>query len=181
MNAMAAVCLIAALKFALHMYANGQYGYFRDEFNYIACGEHLDWGFVDHPPLIPLLVKLSRMLLGDSLRAIRFVPALASSLVVILGAAIARRLGGGRYAMLLTAASIALAPIYLSAGSLLTTNCLEPLLWMGCVYFAIRAITSDPRFWIAFGATAGIGLQEKYSIATPASAAICSSSSISSG
>ncbi len=170
-----AVWLIAAAKFALHFYFNNRYGYFRDEFNYIACGEHLDWGFVDHPPLIPLAVKLSRMLFGDSLRVIRLVPAIASSLMVVQAAALARRLmqspvlarrmNGTTYAMLLTAATIALAPIYLSAGSLLTTNCLEPLLWMGCVYFAIRAVQDDPRFWLAFGATAGLGMEEKYSIA----------------
>ena len=160
-----AVCGIAAVKFALHFYFNNQYDYFRDEFNYIACGDHLDWGFVDHPPLIPFVVKTSRILLGDSLRVIRLVPAIASSLIVILGAIIARRLGGGPYAMLLTAASIAVAPMYLSDGSLLTTNCLEPLLWMGCAYFAIRAVEGDPRFWIAFGATAGLGMEQKYSIA----------------
>ena len=164
-GAMAAVWAIAGLKFVLHLYANGQYGYFRDEFDYIACGEHLDWGFVDHPPLIPLIAKLSRMLLGDSLRAIRFVPAVASSLIVALGAAIARRFGGGPYAMLLTAGAIAVAPIYLSDGSLLTTNCLEPLLWMGCVSCAMRAVAGEPRWWLAFGAVAGIGLEEKYSIA----------------
>jgi hypothetical protein len=56
------------------------------------------------------------------------------------------------------------APIYLSAGSLLTTNCLEPLLWMGCVYFAILAIKYDARYWLWFGVIAGLGLEEKYSI-----------------
>jgi hypothetical protein len=57
-------------------------------------------------------------------------------------------------------------PVYLSNGSLLTTNCLEPLLWMGCVYFAILAIKRDaPRYWLWFGVVAGIGLEEKYSIA----------------
>ena len=160
-----AVWILALAEFALHFYFNKGYGYFRDEFNYIACGEHLDWGFVDHPPLIPLAAKISRMLFGDSLRVIRLVPAIASSLIVAQGAAIARRMKGGPYAMLLTATAIAVAPIYLSAGSLLTTNCLEPLLWMGCVYFAMRATEGDARFWLAFGATAGLGMEEKYSIA----------------
>ena len=57
----------------------------------IACGEHLDWGFVDDPPLIPLALKLSRMLFGDSRGVIRLVPAIASSLMVVQGAALARR------------------------------------------------------------------------------------------
>jgi hypothetical protein len=37
---------------------------------------------------------------------------------------------------------------------------------MGCVYFAILAIKrDDPRYWLWFGVVAGIGLEEKYSIA----------------
>ena len=59
-----------------------------------------------------------------------------------------------------------MAPQYLSNGSLLGTNCLEPNLWMGCAYFAILAIKrNDPRYWLWFGVVAGLGLQEKYSIA----------------
>ena len=31
------------------------------------------------------------------------------------------------------------APSYLNGGAMLTTNCLEPLLWTGCAYFAMLA------------------------------------------
>ena len=99
------------------------------------------------------------------MRSIRFLPALASSAVVVLAAMIARELGGRGFALLLTAVTVLVAPIYLSGGSLLTTNCLEPLLWMGCVYFAILAIKRDARYWLLFGVVAGLGLEEKYSIA----------------
>jgi 4-amino-4-deoxy-L-arabinose transferase-like glycosyltransferase len=160
------VFAIALAKLGLHCFFNNQYGYFRDEFDYLACGNHLAWGYVDQPPLLPFLVRISRMLLGESLRSIRFLPALAMSATVILTALIARELGGRRFALLLSALAVAIAPIYLSGGSLLTTNCLEPLLWMGCVYFVILAIRRDePRYWLWFGVVAGLGLQEKYSIA----------------
>jgi len=160
-----AVLLLATAKFALHMIYNSGYDFFRDEFDYLSCSEHLDWGFVDHPPLIPVLVKISRVLFGDSLRAVRLVPALASSLIVIQAAALARLMGGGAFARILTAVCVAGAPIYLSDGSLMTTNCLEPLLWMGCVYFALRAVQEDrPLFWLGFGLVGGLGLEEKYSI-----------------
>ncbi len=160
------VLLLALANFLLHLYFNHRYGYFRDEFNYMACGDHLAWGYVDHPPLIPFLIRLSRLLLGDSLRSIRFIPALASSLLIVQTAAIARELGGRRYALLLSAICALIAPQYLSNGSLLGTNCLEPNLWMGCAYFAILAIQrNDPRYWLWFGVVAGIGLEEKYSIA----------------
>jgi len=163
---MALVWLIALTKLLFHIYFNNRYGYFRDEFNYIACGDHLGWGYVDQPPLIPFLIHIFRAVLGDSLRAIRFIPALASSLLVVQTALIARELGGKRYALLLSAITVAFAPLYLSNGGLLGTNCLEPNLWMGCAYFVILAVKrNDSRYWLWFGVVAGVGLEEKYSIA----------------
>src|SRR5437588_690596 len=165
-SGMALIWAIALAKFVFHVYFNNRYGYFRDEFDYMACGDHLAWGYVDQPPLIPFLIHVSRALLGDSLRSIRLIPALASSLLVIQTAVLARELGGRRFALLLSAVAIVIAPQYLSNGSLLGTNCLEPNLWMGCAYFAILAVKrNDPRYWLWFGVVAGIGLEEKYSIA----------------
>lgn len=163
---MAIVVAMATAKFLLHLYFNNRYGYFRDEFDYIDCGNHLAWGYVDHPPLIPLIAKSCLFLFGDSLRGLRLVPALASSALVVLAAMIARELGGRRFALILSAVAVLIAPIYLSDGSLLTTNCLEPLLWMGCAYFAILTVKrNQPRYWLWFGVVAGIGMEEKYSIA----------------
>ena len=163
---MAVIWAIALAKLIFHIYFNNRYGYFRDEFDYMSCGEHLSWGYVDQPPLIPFLTHISRAVLGDSLRAIRFLPALASSLLVVQTALIARVLGGKAYSLILSAVCVVVAGLYLSNGSLLGTNCLEPNLWMACAYFAILAIKrDDPRYWVWFGVVAGLGLQEKYSIA----------------
>src|SRR6266849_845146 len=165
-DGMLVVLLLALANFLLHIYFNNRYGYFRDEFDYMSCGDHRAWGYVDQPPLIPFLIHICRAVLGDSLRSIRFIPALASSLLIVQTAAIARELGGRRYALLLSAICALISPQYLSNGSLLGTNCLEPNLWMGCAYFAILAIQrNDPRYWLWFGVVAGIGLEEKYSIA----------------
>jgi hypothetical protein len=165
-SGIAIVWAIALAKLLLHIYFNNRYGYFRDEFDYMACGSHLAWGYVDQPPLVPFLVHICRAMFGDSLRSIRLVPTLASSLLVVQTALIVRELGGRRFAMALSAIAVALAPQYLSNGSLLTTNCLEPNLWMGCAYCAILAVKrADPRYWLWFGVIAGIGLEEKYTIA----------------
>jgi hypothetical protein len=165
-SGMAIVWGIALAKFLLHLYFNNRYGYFRDEFDYMSCGDHLQWGYVDQPPLIPFLTHISRILIGNSLRAIRFIPALASSLIVVQAAYTARTLGGRRYALLLTAICVAFAPQYLSNGGLLGTNALEPNLWLGCAQFVILAIKqNDPRYWIGFGIVAGLGMEEKYTIA----------------
>jgi hypothetical protein len=163
---MAVVWAIALAKLIFHIYFNNRYGYFRDEFDYISCGDHLQWGYVDQPPLVPFLTHISRAVLGDALRAIRFIPAVASSLLVVQAAVTSRELGGRRYAQLLTAICVALAPQYLSNGGLLSTNCLEPNLWLGCAQFVILAIKrNDPRYWIGFGLVAGLGMEEKYTIA----------------
>jgi len=165
-SGMAIVWGIALAKFILHMYFNNRYGYFRDEFDYMSCGDHLQWGYVDQPPLMPFLLHVSRAVLGDSLRAIRFIPAVASSLLVVQAAATARQLGGRRYSLLLTAICVAMAPQYLSNGGLFGTNVLEPNLWLGCAQFVILAIQKkDPRYWIGFGIVAGLGMEEKYTIA----------------
>jgi len=165
-SGMVIVWAIAIAKFLLHLYFNNRYGYFRDEFDYMSCGDHLQWGYVDQPPLIPFLTHISRAVLGDSLRAIRFIPALSSSLLVVQSAATARALGGRRFSLILTAICVGLAPQYLSNGGLLGTNALEPNLWLGCAQFVILAIKrNDPRYWIGFGIVAGLGMEEKYTIA----------------
>src|SRR5579862_9009661 len=79
------------------------YGFFRDELYYMACGEHLAWGYVDQPPLIALVAWIARHLLGSSLFAIRLLPAIAGAAVVFLTGCLARELGGGRFAQFFSA------------------------------------------------------------------------------
>jgi hypothetical protein len=166
-NGMLFVLGIAVASFILHLIFNDRYGYFRDEFDYIICGRHPAWGYVDQPPLLPILSRICLAIFGDSLRSIRLIPALSSAALIILTGMMARELGGKRFAVAFSAVTILVAPIYLSGGSLLTSNCdLEVLLWMGCVYLAMIAVKRDrPKFWLWFGVVAGVGLQEKYSIA----------------
>jgi hypothetical protein len=165
-NGMLAVTGISLFSFVLHMIFNNRYGYFRDEFDYIICGRHLAWGYVDQPPLVPALSRVFLSVFGESIRAVRLMPVLAISATIILSGMIARELGGKRFAVVLTALAVLIAPVYLANASLLTSNSLEPLLWMGCVYFAIlSAKRNEPRNWLWFGVVAGVGMEEKYSIA----------------
>jgi hypothetical protein len=165
-DGMPAVLAMAAALLVIHCIFNNRYDYFRDEFDYLACARHPAFGYVDQPPLIPWLTRLTLMTLGSSLRAIRSLPALAMSLTVILSAVITRTLGGRAFALMCAAVCVIASPIYLNDGSMVTTNYLEPLLWSGCAYFAMLAAKHDePRYWMWFGIVAGIGMQEKYSIA----------------
>ncbi|MGD0457476.1 MAG: glycosyltransferase family 39 protein [Terriglobia bacterium] len=164
-TASALVLCISACKLLVHLYAGRHYGYFVDELYYLACSRHLDWGYVDQPPLIAVITWLARSLLGDSLPAIRFFPAVAGAAEVALTALIARELGGKRFAQGLAALAALVAPGFLAADSLLTMNAFEPLFWMGCAYLLIRIIkTGNPKLWIWFGMLAGVGLENKYSM-----------------
>ena len=53
---------LALVKTTLHFLVNLQDNFFRDEFYYIACGQHPDFGYVDHPPLVAVLAALSHLL-----------------------------------------------------------------------------------------------------------------------
>jgi len=116
---------------------------------------------VDMPPLTAVQAFVARALFGDSMLAIRLLPALEGSALVLLVGALARRLGGGRWAQATAALAAALAPGLMMAFSFLSMNAVEPLVWTGMAYALVRVAQGDPRWWVAFGAIAGIGLENK--------------------
>jgi len=159
------VVWLAAMKLVIHLYASHNYGYFVDELYYLACGQHLAWGYVDHPPLIALLAAASRAVLGESLNAIRFLPAVAGAATVLLTGLLARELGGGRVAQTTAALAVLVAPGFLATDSFLSMNAYEPLFWIGCALLVIRIVrTGNQRLWLWFGLLAGFGLLNKHSM-----------------
>src|SRR5881398_393866 len=110
----ALIAFFGAAALLVHLLTNGRYGYFRDELYYLACGQHLAFGYVDQPPLSILVLRLSRTLLGESLPAIRLLPAIAGAGIVVLTGMIARALGGRAWAVALSCAA-ALAGTFLLA------------------------------------------------------------------
>lgn len=156
---------VAAIYFLLHMLTATRYGYFRDALYYLACSEHLAWGYVDQPPLIAALAWVARHTLGTSLPALLFWPALAGAARIVLTAAFARELGAQRFGTVLAAMLAATPPVWYVVDHQFAMNALEPLFWTGCAYIVVRMIKSgNLRLWLAFGAIAGLGLQNKYSI-----------------
>src|SRR5271170_4607454 len=157
--------LLAFLRLLIQFAGINHYGFFRDELYYMACGEHLAWGYVDQPPLIALIAWIARHLLGNSLFSIRLFPVLAGAAVVFLTGILARELGGGRFAQFLAAAAILLAPAYLAFNSFFSMNAFEPLLWLVCAWIVVRIVRgASPRLWLAFGAVAGAGLENKHTM-----------------
>jgi 4-amino-4-deoxy-L-arabinose transferase-like glycosyltransferase len=143
----------------------GTYGYFIDELYYIACSKHLDFGYVDHPPVSILLLRLIRGLLGDSLPALRLAPALCGAALVIVTGLIARRLGAGVFGQSLAAGAAMTGSIYHVMFGIYSMNSISLLIWAGCFWLLVEIERRDePRLWLALGLLAGIGLENKHTI-----------------
>ncbi len=159
------IFVLAAIKLFLPIFVHGDFGYFRDEFYYIACSEHLDLGYVDHPPVCAYVLAASRSILGDSLYAIRFPAALAGAGVIILIALIAREMGGRRFAQVFAALCALALPAFLAIHSFYSMNALDHFFWALSIYLIVRLLKgSSAGLWILLGCVLGIGLMNKISI-----------------
>ena len=157
---------LAALTLAIHLCASSGYGYFRDELYFIVCGSRPAWGYVDQPPLVPLIAWTMHRLFPDSLVMLRLLPALAHAATVALAGETARRLGGGGWAEAVAALSVLTGVVYLAQGTILITDLVQPLTWLFCCHALIRIIRDgEERWWLAIGAVAGVALLTKYMIA----------------
>lgn len=154
---------LGAVAVLVQMLTNGRYGYFRDELYFLACGDHLAFGYVDFAPLAAWLVRASRVILGDSLHAIRFLPALAFGAEIVLTGFITREFGGKRFALILACLSVLMAPVILGNATRFSMNPFEPLFWMGCIYFLLAALNRQrPELLAWCGVLLGLGLENKH-------------------
>ncbi|HEY4613782.1 MAG TPA: glycosyltransferase family 39 protein [Bacteroidota bacterium] len=157
----------AFLKLALHFYVNltGGYGYFRDELYYAACAEHLDLGYVDQPPLSIYILAVSRFLFGDSIFALRLLPAIAGAATVFFAGLIARELGGKKFAQGIACIAAVLSPVYLSMSTFYSMNSFDILLWTLCTFVLITLLkTESPTYWLLLGCLLGLGLLNKIGV-----------------
>ena len=158
--------IVAGIYFLALMFTSTQYGYFRDALYYLACSEHLAWGYVDQPPLIVFICWISRHTLGTSLPALMLWPALAGAGRIVLTGAFARELGGRKFGVGFAAVLAAMPGVWYAIDHQFAMNALEPLFWTGCAFAILRMIRTDnPKWWLAFGAISGLGLENKYSVA----------------
>jgi hypothetical protein len=164
-SGIAVIALIAVFDLVLHLVAIKGYGYFRDEFYYIACSNHLAFGYVDQPPLSILLLKAVRLIFGDSIVAIRILPVIGAALFVFLTGLLARQIGGKKIGMIL-AAVVAFAPLG-NFNNLHTysMNFLDQFFWLATFFILVHIIKSgDTKYWLLFGLVAGLGLENKISV-----------------
>jgi 4-amino-4-deoxy-L-arabinose transferase-like glycosyltransferase len=150
---------------ALHLACGGRLGFFRDELYFVACGQRLARGYVDQPPLIAAVARAAWWLSGDggSVALFRLPAYLAGAGSVVVAALLARRLGGGPFAMALAAAATAGSALQLAQGHLLTMNVLELLLWSLTALALLAALHGSGPAWLAAGGLLGLALLAKYS------------------
>jgi hypothetical protein len=170
-----ALAALSVCTFALHLLVNrfSPYGFQRDEFLYMAMGRHLRLWRMDFPPFIAMLSEAERFVLGDSILAIRFAPAIAAGLLVWMAGLIARELGGGKFAQFLAALAVATSPLFLRTGDLFQPVVLDQLWWTLALYALVKlgssapsddTLSTAPRWWIVLGVACGLGLLTKFSL-----------------
>jgi hypothetical protein len=141
------------------------YGIFRDEFYYISMSKHLGLGYVDVPPLAPLILAGTRFLFGDSLFALHLVPALVGALLLILSYMLIKKLNGTRFAIFLTLTTVLMAPYFVGNNCIYNYDVFNTLCWVLFSFLMIRLIqTEDPKYWIYIGITFGLALLFKITI-----------------
>lgn len=157
--------LFAALKLALHALAITNYGYFRDELYYIACSKQFAWGFVDQPPFSIALLALNRSLFGDSLIALRWLPAFSGAGTVVITGLLVRQLGGGRFAQALACLCAVLVPVWLAVDHFFSMNAFDTFFWSLAALLLLRALEGRrPGTWLWLGLVLGLGLLNKTSM-----------------
>lgn len=154
----------AATAFAFHLAFANRYDVFRDELYFIVCGRHPAFGYVDQPPIVPMLAA-TMYALGHQTWLLRVPAILAAAALVLVTCAFVRLLGGGRGATVLAAAATAFAPMFLGLTATLNTTSFEPLCWTLVAYLiARRIVLNEPSAMLWCGAVIGITLEIKDSI-----------------
>ena len=149
----------------IHILFNGQYGFHRDELDFIMNARQLDWGYVSYPPITPLFARLGLELFGESLRDLRTLPAIAQGIVMILAGLMARDMGGKRNAQILTAFAVFITPVSLMGGTVIMYFAFDYLWWVLVAFFTVRLLaTDDDRYWLGIGAGIGFGMMTNYTI-----------------
>lgn len=160
------VLCVAMVRLALYLYAAPNYGYSRDELYYLACGEHLAWGYVDHPPLIAWMAWVLQHTIRTGFYALRFLPMLAGVAAIILTGLLSRELGGESWAMFVAATAAMLGPVFLASSHVFSMNAFDFPLWTLLAWLLVRIYKfGNERLWLYFGAVLGITLLNKYGVA----------------
>jgi dolichol-phosphate mannosyltransferase len=136
-----------------------------EEAYYWNYAQHLDIGYLDHPPMVAWLIWLSTSIFGKSEFSVRL-PAfvcwlIAAIFMVRLTFNLCDKSAAYRSVLLL-----AVLPIYFGLGFFMTPDAPLFAAWAASLYFLERAlIAQDRRAWWWLGVCLGLGMLSKYPIA----------------
>jgi hypothetical protein len=152
-------------KLLVHLLTATNYGLQRDAYLYLAQSGHLDWGYFSTPPLLAFMIRVHTFIWGDSLLAIRLLPALAGCTGIFLVGWLIRQLKGGWFAQVTGLTAYLLSPAFLRPAVLLQPVIFNHLFWLLAVVVVFRMIKrQDPRHILWMIPVIGLGWLNKYSI-----------------
>ena len=134
---------------------------FFDEAYYWDWSRHLDLGYLDHPPLVAWLIRLTTSLAGTSEFAVRL-GMVACGVGTVALAYKAGTLLGGALAGWLCLAMAASCPLFGLLFSFAAPDASLLLLWAGTVYALLLAVSGEHRCWYVAGVLLGLALLAKY-------------------
>jgi len=154
---------VAAVVTVVHLAVATQYGAFRNELYFIVCGRQPAFGYVDQPPLVPLLAALTQSA-GVHLLLLRLPAIAAAALLIPMTVAFAQLLGATTRGAWLAAIAAASATLVTAMTATLSTSTFEPIAFTAIAYFIVRAVlhAESRSFWWA-GAVTGVAFEAKYS------------------
>ncbi len=159
------ILIFVLIKVGLNLLAIAHYGLQRDELLHLALAGHLDWGFIEVPPFIALLAKISLSVFGNSVFAVRIFPTICSGAMVWLTGLITTELGGKKFGIAAACLAVIFSPGFAASGYLFEPVAFDQLWWVLSVWLLIRYIkTGAVKFIYILGAVIGIGLLTKYTM-----------------
>jgi len=157
--------LLSTIKLLIHLITNNLYGLHRDEFLYLAMGDHLSFGYLEIPPSLAVFSWIVTHILGGSEFSVRLIPALLGALTVLFTGLMTKELGGKKTAQNLACSAVIISPAFLRINQLFQPVSFNVFYWVLLSWIIIRFIKSENRrALIWFGIVAGVSLLNKYSV-----------------
>lgn len=159
------ISVLVFIKVVIQFLGNRNYGFHRDELLHLSVSEHLDWGFMEFPPFIGLVGKLSYLFFDYSLVGTRLFPTLAGVGILILCCMMAKELKGNKYAVLIAGTCVLTFLPFYRNHTLFQPVAFDQFFWALGFYYLIRYLNSSQIKYLLFtGAALGLGLMNKYTM-----------------
>lgn len=143
-----------------------------EEAYYWNYSQHLDIGYLDHPPMVAWLIWLGTLIFGNNEFGVRINAYICWLLTAGFSYFFARNLYGKPTAIV-CALLIAVLPFYFSTGFLMMPDAPLTAAWAATLFFLERALLGEKRSaWLGVGLSLGLGLLSKYTILLLAPAAL---------